>query len=108
MNISKIQDAVTQFVNERDWDQFHSPKNLSMALAVEAAELMELFQWQTDNDFKNIDQTKISDEVSDIFFYLIRLSQKLNIDLEKSFFDKLKKNIIKYPVNISKGSNAKR
>lgn len=73
-----------QFAAEREWDQFHSPKNLSMALAAEAAELLEHFQWLTEEQSKNLPQEKITEvelELADIFNYLLRLAGKLNIDL---------------------------
>jgi NTP pyrophosphatase (non-canonical NTP hydrolase) len=108
MNLKKINQRIQNFVKERDWDQFHSPKNLSMALSVEASELVEIFQWLKENDFKKVDKEKVADEIADILFYLLRISQKMNINIEKSFYAKLKKNIIKYPVSLSKGSSRKR
>jgi NTP pyrophosphatase (non-canonical NTP hydrolase) len=107
MNLKKINQRIQNFVKERDWDQFHSPKNLSMALSVEASELVEIFQWLKENDFKKVDKEKVADEIADILFYLLRISQKMNINIEKSFYAKLKKNIIKYPVSLSKGSSRK-
>lgn len=100
MNFNKINDEVSKFVNARNWDKYHSPKNLSMALSVEASELVEIFQWKNDQDISDTDKNKVEDEIADIFFYLIRLSQKMNIDIEKSFYKKLKKNKIKYPLGI--------
>jgi dCTP diphosphatase len=108
MNLKKINKTIEKFVKERDWDQFHSPKNLSMALSVEASELVEIFQWLKENDFKKLDKNKISDEIADIFFYLVRLSKKLNIDIEKSFYKKMVKNKKKYPIKLSKGKSNKR
>jgi len=100
MNLNKINDEVSKFVNERNWDKYHSPKNLSMALSVEASELVEIFQWKNDQNISDIDKNKAEDEIADIFFYLIRLSQKMNIDVEKSFYKKLEKNKIKYPLGM--------
>jgi NTP pyrophosphatase (non-canonical NTP hydrolase) len=91
---------VSKFVNERKWDKYHSPKNLSMALSVEASELVEIFQWKNDQNISDTDKNKVEDEIADIFFYLIRLSQKMNIDIEKSFYKKLEKNKIKYPLGM--------
>ena len=92
----------------RDWEQFHSPKNLSMALSVEASELVEIFQWLKESDLKKVDKEKVADEIADIFFYLVRISQKMNIDIEKSFHKKMIKNIKKYPAKLSKGKSDKR
>ena len=84
MNYEKINEEIKKFVNERDWDQFHSPKNLSMALSVEASELVEIYQWQKEEEYKKNDikiNNAVKDELVDIFFYLTRICQKLNIDL---------------------------
>ena len=88
MNYEKINNEIKKFVEERDWDQFHSPKNLSMALSVEASELVEIYQWQKEDDYKTDDvkiKDAVKDELVDIFFYLMRMCHKTNIDLEKSF-----------------------
>jgi NTP pyrophosphatase (non-canonical NTP hydrolase) len=108
MDLKKINQKIKNFVKEREWDKFHSPKNLSMALSVEASELVEIFQWLKESDFKKVDKQKVADEIADILFYLLRISQKMNINIEKSFYAKLKKNVIKYPVSLSKGSSRKR
>ena len=108
MNYKKINDEINKFVNERDWDQFHSPKNLSMALSVEASELVEIYQWQKEDEYKKNDlkiNNAVRDELVDIFFYLTRICQKLNIDLEKSFYEKMEKNRTKYPVDKFKGKS---
>ena len=100
MNIEKINNEIMKFVEERDWEKFHTPKNISMALSVEASELLEIFQWHDDNSF-NENKEKLTnlskDEIADIFYYLLRMCQILEIDLEKAFFEKMKKNILKYP-----------
>lgn len=103
MNYEKINNDIKKFADERDWDKFHSPKNLSMALSVEASELVEIFQWQKENEINEVILNKAKDEVSDIFYYLVRVCQKMNIDLEEAFFEKMKKNKIKYPVEKVKG-----
>ena len=108
MNLEKIKQKINKFVKDRDWDQFHSPKNLAMALSVEASELVEIFQWLKESDLKKVDKEKVADEIADIFFYLVRISQKMNIDIEKSFHKKMIKNIKKYPVKLSKGKSDKR
>ena len=108
MDLKKINQKIQSFVKARDWEQFHSPKNLSMALSVEASELVEIFQWLKESDLKKVDKEKVADEIADIFFYLVRISQKMNIDIEKSFHKKMIRNIKKYPVKLSKGKSDKR
>jgi dCTP diphosphatase len=108
MDLKKINQKIKNFVKARDWEQFHSPKNLSMALSVEASELVEIFQWLKESDIKKVDKEKVADEIADIFFYLLRISQKMNINIEKSFHNKMIKNIKKYPVQLSKGKSDKR
>jgi dCTP diphosphatase len=110
MDISKIQNQLKKFAIERDWEQFHTPKNLSMALSVEASELVEIFQWlraeeSISPDKKQIDVIK--SEVADIAMYLLRFCSVLEIDLEKEIKSKLDKNADKYPVHLSKGSAQK-
>ena len=108
MDLKKIKQKINKFVKDRDWDQFHSPKNLAMALSVEASELVEIFQWLKDSDIKKVDKEKVSQEIADIFFYLLRIAEKMNIDIEKSFHKKMLINIKKYPVKLSKGKSDKR
>ena len=74
MDLKKIKQKINKFVKDRDWDQFHSPKNLSMALSVEASELVEIFQWLKYSDIKKVDKEKVSQEIADIFFYLLRIA----------------------------------
>ncbi len=112
IDLMKLNEDINQFVKERDWDQFHSVKNLSMALNVESAELMEIFQWLTEEKSNNIKSdpkllSKVEDEVADVFVYLMRILNKTNIDLEKAVQNKMKKNADKYPVELSKGNSKK-
>ena len=112
INIEKIKVAIRNFAKERDWDQFHSPKNVATALSIEASELLELFLWASESESKEImkDETKASkvkEELADIFYYLIRLSDLLSIDIESEFWGKLEKNAQKYPVELSKGNSKK-
>ena len=110
MNYEKIKKEIKEFVDERDWDQFHTPKNLSMALSVEASELLEIFQWQKADEFKNATEKQkemIKDEIADIFYYLVRISEKLNINIEEALLNKMKKNKEKYPKESVKGNAIK-
>lgn len=99
-----------QFADERDWDQFHSPKNLSMALIVEAAELVEHFQWLTEEQSNTLEQkqlAQVQDELADIQIYLIRIADKLNIDLAEAVGKKMGANAQKYPAEKVRGSSKK-
>ena len=99
-----------KFAIERDWEQFHTPKNLAMALSVEASELVEIFQWLNaeESNSPNQRQTEeINSEVADIAMYLLRFCSVLEIDLEKAIESKLERNAEKYPVNLSKGNAQK-
>jgi NTP pyrophosphatase (non-canonical NTP hydrolase) len=107
INITKMQEFYEQFVKERNWENFHNPKNLVMALSVEVAELVELFQWINEEQSLNIvnnlkKKQAVKEEMADIFSYLIRLATILNIDLEKAFWEKFEKNKKKYPIEKSK------
>ena len=109
--LSDLRDLVRCFVEERDWRQFHSPKNLSMSLAIEAAELMEHFQWIDVADSRRIgeDTTKLSevrDEIADVLCYLLALANELNLDLSGAIRDKMVKNAAKYPADLSRGRYA--
>ena len=102
MDIDKIQKQLSEFSNERDWDKYHNPKNLAMALSVEASELVEIFQWLTPAQAELIMQSDeknhVKEEVADIMIYLLRIADKLNIDLEKSIQNKIVINSKKYPI----------
>jgi len=112
IDLQKLNADIESFVNERDWDQFHSIKNLSMALSVESSELVEIFQWMKEEDSNQIKHDpktmqKIEDEVADIFVYLMRIVSKTDIDLEKVVRAKMKKNAEKYPADKVKGNSKK-
>ena len=101
---------VRKFVKDRDWEQFHSPKNLSMALSVECAELMEHFQWLTESQSRKLSAAKrreVEAELADVQIYLLRLSQMLDVDLLKACGNKLVENGRKYPVAKAKGKATK-
>ncbi|NBX93244.1 MAG: nucleotide pyrophosphohydrolase [Proteobacteria bacterium] len=112
MNIELLQKKIREFVQERDWEKYHNPKNLSMALAGEAGELLEIFQWLTpaeSSEIKNNPQAyqRTKHEIADILVYLLRLSDKLEIDLEQAVLEKIKLNQEKYPTHLAKGSAKK-
>lgn len=98
------------FADERDWDQYHSPKNLSMALSVEASELVECFQWLTEDQSKKLSPEQhqaVIDEMADVQIYLLRLATKLDVNLLKAVEQKMGKNADKYPIDKVKGSAKK-
>jgi dCTP diphosphatase len=112
MDLNKIQADIDKMIFDRDWDQFHSVKNLSMALSIETAELMEIFQWQTEKQSNEVSKhpqlkLKVADELADIFVYLLRIVKKSDINLEEAVQNKLKKNLEKYPVEKFRGSPKK-
>jgi NTP pyrophosphatase (non-canonical NTP hydrolase) len=108
--LAQIRNALRQFAAERDWDQFHSPKNLAAALAVEAAELLERFQWLTEEESRNLptaELNRVRQEMADVLNYLVRLADKLDVDLVKAASEKIALNALKYPVEKSRGSARK-
>lgn len=105
-----LRDKLRKFAEARDWEQFHSPKNLSMALMVEVAELMEHFQWLTEDQTANLDAEKqavVAEELADVLLYLVRLSDRLDVDLMAAALHKLEKNAVKYPADQVRGSSKK-
>jgi len=108
--LEKLKKQIQEFAKDRDWDQFHSPKNLSMALSVETAEIVEHFQWLTEEQSKELSEEKlclIENELADTFIYLIRLADKLDVDLFEVAQKKIEINKQKYPVGKARG-NAKK
>jgi NTP pyrophosphatase (non-canonical NTP hydrolase) len=109
-SIETLREALRQFASERDWNQFHSPKNLAIALSVEAAELLEHFQWIPEVESAALapdQKAKVREEVADVLLYLIRLADKLDIDLVAAAADKIRLNAEKYPVDKARGSSKK-
>ena len=102
--IQKIIKAQREFNDARDWSQFHDPKNVALALSIEAAELNEAFLWKQP---ENADKEKIKEELADVFLYAFLMADKCGIDIEEICIEKLRKNAIKYPVEKAKGSSKK-
>ena len=101
---------IREFTRERDWEAFHSPKNLVMALSVEVAEIAEHFQWLTQTESNNLDREKLAEveeEIADVLIYLTRLADRLGIDPIEAARKKMRINAKKYPVETSKGKAAK-
>ena len=109
-NIQELQVALRNFANDRDWDQFHSVKNLLMALTGEVGELVEIFQWLDEEQINQLDDSakeSIAGEIADVLLYLLRIADKLNIDPSDAAWQKLKINAEKYPISLSKGNATK-
>jgi NTP pyrophosphatase (non-canonical NTP hydrolase) len=109
-SLIQLRERISSFVEERDWAQFHTPKNLAMAMIVEAAELVEQFQWNTPQESQQLSPEKreaVSHELADTFVYLLRIAEVLGIDLIEAANIKIELNAKKYPVEKAKGSNAK-
>ena len=106
--LAALREAMRRFVAERNWDVFHSPKNLSMGLAVEAAELMEHFLWMENAESRQVDRDpaglqEVADEMADVACYLLALSNTLGVDLSEAILGKLAKNALKYPAEKFQG-----
>lgn len=109
-DLQQLIETIRAFMAERDWEQFHSPKNLTMALSVEAAELMEHFQWLTTDESRDLPSdslARVRDEVGDVMVYLLRLCDVLGIDPVKAAAEKMVKNGKKYPVEKARGNARK-
>lgn len=109
-SLEQIKERLRTFTTARDWDQFHSPKNLAMAMIVEAAELVEHFQWLTEDQSQTLPPDKLAEveqEIADIQIYLIRLADKLDIDMEQAVNAKMELNEKKYPAEKVRGRAVK-
>lgn len=112
MNVKALQQDLRDFAEARDWGRFHSPKNIATALAVEAAELLETFQWLTEEESRRLaerpeDFEAAREEIADVQIYLLRLADLLDIDLEAAVVAKMRRNGEKYPVEFAKGNALK-
>lgn len=109
-SLTNLRIRLRDFAAKRDWDKFHSPKNLAMALATEVGELIEHFQWLTEDESKSLAREKlekVEEELADILIYLVQLSDKLGVDLVETAFRKIEINSQKYPVETVRGSAKK-
>ena len=108
--LEQLRLRLRKFAKDREWEQFHSPKNLSMALIAEAAELVEHFQWLTQVESRNLsgkDRDEVALEMADIFIYLVRMADQLGLDLMEAVNEKIRMNEQKYPIDKVKGSSKK-
>lgn len=102
MQFSEVKKEVKKFVEDRNWDQFHSPDNLAKSISIEAGELLECFQWSLDYDSQ-----AVKEELADVMIYCVQLADKLGISIEDAMVEKLRMNAEKYPVDKSYGNSRK-
>lgn len=110
--IQELKNKIKEFCEKRDWDQFHNAKDLSIGIVTESAELLDIFRFKSGKEIKSMFNNKdkknhISEEISDILYFIIRLAQMYNIDLSEELNKKMNKNEIRYPIQRAKGSNKK-
>jgi dCTP diphosphatase len=109
-SLQDLSRQLEQFARDRDWKQFHSPKNLASALVVEAAELLEHFQWLTEDQSRQLEprmRDAVAAEMADVLLYLLQLSAAVGVDLVDAAQAKVRANALKYPVHLAKGSSRK-
>ncbi len=109
-SLKDLQVKIRKFCDDRDWDQFHNPKDLSISLSLEAAEVLEHFQWLSSTEMKSLSKVKINevgDELADVFYWILLIANKLDINIVEAFNKKMLKNENKYPVEKSKGNSKK-
>lgn len=111
-NVAQLKEMVKAFCEERDWDQYHNAKDLAIGIITEASELLEHFRFKSETEVEDLFKEKqkkavISEELADVFFFVLRLAEKYHIDLSEELQKKLEKNMVKYPIEKAKGSNKK-
>lgn len=112
MDLRRLLKIQREFVRAREWDQFHTPKNLAAALSVEASELLEIFQWMSREQEAalredRVTMNRIEQEVADVFFFLLRICDVLGVDIQDAFKKKMRQNARKYPVRQARGNSIK-
>ncbi|HUB93897.1 MAG TPA: nucleotide pyrophosphohydrolase [Verrucomicrobiae bacterium] len=110
LSLADLQKQIRKFCDDRDWDQFHNPKDLSISLALEAAEVLEHFQWKNADEMAQHARDKkgeVGEELADVFYWLLLIANKLDIDLVDAFEAKMRKNEAKYPIEKARGSHKK-
>lgn len=110
LTLTALQKQIRKFCDDRDWDQFHNPKDLSISLLLEAAEVLEHFQWKSNEEMtRHVIEKKmeVGEELADVFYWVLLLANKLDIDLVEAFEEKMKKNGAKYPIEKARSSHKK-
>ena len=105
--MKEIIEKITKFRDDRDWKQFHTPKNIASAISIEAAELNEIFLWKKDEESFNVNKEKVSEELADVLIYSLLMLDTFNLDFNEIIDKKIKKNTTNYPVKKSKGTAKK-
>ena len=103
----RLIERIKKFSKDRDWGKFHDPKNLALSLVLEATEVLELFQWTKDNEIKKGKEQDLAEELADVYYWIILLSDKYNIDINEALSKKMDINEAKYPVHKAKGTSKK-
>lgn len=103
----RLIERIKKFSKDRDWGQFHDPKNLALSLVLEATEVLELFQWTKDNQIKKGKEKDLAEELADVYYWIILLADKYNIDINEALSKKMDINEAKYPVHKAKGTSKK-
>lgn len=109
-DVSQLTQRILDFINDRDWNQFHNPKDLALSLVLESAEVMEHFQWKNNEemqDYIKSNKKEIGEELADVLYWVLLMSHDLDIDIKQAFEDKMLKNETKYPVDKAKGKHDK-
>jgi dCTP diphosphatase len=109
-DIEKLKEMVVAFRDERDWKQFHNPKDMAISLVLEAGEVLEHFQWKNEKEIQESVESRkeeIGDELADVLYWVLLMSNDLGIDISEAFIKKLEKNGLKYPVEKAKGKHTK-
>jgi NTP pyrophosphatase (non-canonical NTP hydrolase) len=98
---------IIEFQEQRDWKQFHLPKNLAISLTIEASEILEIFQWTKDNNIPKDKKLQLEEEIADVYYYLLLLAHETGVDIKKAFKNKMKVNAKKYPTHKARGNSKK-
>lgn len=109
-DINKLTERIIKFINDRDWNQFHNPKDLALSLVLESAEVMEHFQWKNKEEMEEyirLNKDEVAEELADVLYWILLMSHDLDIDIKEAFENKMKKNEAKYPVDKSRGRHDK-
>ncbi len=109
-DINKLTERIIKFINDRDWNQFHNPKDLALSLVLESAEVMEHFQWKNKEEMEEyirLNKDEVAEELADVLYWILLMSHDLDIDIKEAFENKMKKNESKYPVDKSRGRHDK-
>ena len=109
-DINHLTKRILDFINDRDWNQFHNPKDLALSLVLESAEVMEHFQWKNNEEMQEYiksNKNEVAEELADVLYWILLMSHDLDIDIKKAFEDKMIKNETKYPVDKAKGRHDK-